>query len=201
MVKRGETVRIRKESASIAFVQVNTGIPVPKVYRTWTEDTNGHTFGYIEMEKVPGVQLEQAWCQMSLAARSTATAEFTDHVKQLRAIPQSEPVGWIGACDGSGTFDCRLSHKAIEEVDPFASEQDFNAFISRNLVRNGTDNYKEQFLPVLKTYEHKIVFTHGDLSSLHIFVDVQSGHILGIIDWEMAGWMPEYWEYLKALYS
>lgn len=30
---------------------------------------------------------------------------------------------------------------------------------------------------------------------------VENGHISGIIDWEQAGWYPEYWEYVKAMWG
>lgn len=40
------------------------------------------------------------------------------------------------------------------------------------------------------------VFTHGDLSSLNILV--RSDEVVGIIDWETAGWYPSYWEYTTA---
>jgi aminoglycoside phosphotransferase len=41
-----------------------------------------------------------------------------------------------------------------------------------------------------------LVFTHGDLSSLNILV--RGGDIVGIVDWETAGWYPSYWEYTTA---
>ena len=37
---------------------------------------------------------------------------------------------------------------------------------------------------------------HGDLSSFNIIAD--DDKVTGIIDWETAGWMPEYWEYTSA---
>ncbi|WPG99016.1 Hypothetical protein R9X50_00181800 [Acrodontium crateriforme] len=40
------------------------------------------------------------------------------------------------------------------------------------------------------------VFTHGDLSSLNILA--RGDDIVGIIDWETAGWYPSYWEYTTA---
>ncbi|KAN0119420.1 Protein kinase-like domain containing protein [Hyaloscypha variabilis] len=40
------------------------------------------------------------------------------------------------------------------------------------------------------------VFTHGDLSSLNVLV--REDQIVGIIDWETAGWYPSYWEYTTA---
>jgi aminoglycoside phosphotransferase (APT) family kinase protein len=45
--------------------------------------------------------------------------------------------------------------------------------------------------------------THGDLQPGNIIVlqDSISGaiKISGIIDWEMGGWYPEYWDIVKAL--
>lgn len=45
------------------------------------------------------------------------------------------------------------------------------------------------------------VFTHADLGAEHILVNPDEGRIVGIIDWEMAGFWPQYWEYRKALYG
>ncbi|KAK0493422.1 hypothetical protein EDD18DRAFT_419801 [Armillaria luteobubalina] len=41
-----------------------------------------------------------------------------------------------------------------------------------------------------------IVFTHGDLWDHNIMVG--QGHITGV-DWEWAGWLPEYWEYTSIV--
>jgi len=40
------------------------------------------------------------------------------------------------------------------------------------------------------------VFTHGDLNPSNIFVC--GDKVVGIIDWETAGWYPSYWEYTSA---
>ncbi|KAK6840103.1 hypothetical protein PG987_005969 [Apiospora arundinis] len=40
------------------------------------------------------------------------------------------------------------------------------------------------------------VFTHGDLNPSNIFV--RGDEVVGIIDWETAGWYPDYWEYTSA---
>ena len=44
---------------------------------------------------------------------------------------------------------------------------------------------------------HRIIFTHGDLKHHNILV--QDGHVTGFLDWESAGWYPEYWEFTTAL--
>jgi thiamine kinase-like enzyme len=40
------------------------------------------------------------------------------------------------------------------------------------------------------------VFTHGDLNPTNILV--RGDQVVGIIDWEFAGWYPCYWEYTSA---
>jgi aminoglycoside phosphotransferase len=48
--------------------------------------------------------------------------------------------------------------------------------------------------------KHDIVFTHADLNLRNILVD-EMGKISGIVDWECAGWYPEYWEYTKMHFT
>ena len=43
-------------------------------------------------------------------------------------------------------------------------------------------------------------FTHGDFASRNIMVK-RDGTITAIIDWDSAGWFPEYWEYTKAMFT
>ena len=42
------------------------------------------------------------------------------------------------------------------------------------------------------------VFTHADIAARNIMVD-ESHHITGILDWEAAGWYPDYWEYANIM--
>lgn len=59
---------------------------------------------------------------------------------------------------------------------------------------------------------HRVVMTHGDLHPRNIMVKwITSGPDVGpsdgnkelvvtsLIDWEMGGWYPEYWEFVKAV--
>jgi aminoglycoside phosphotransferase len=49
----------------------------------------------------------------------------------------------------------------------------------------------------LESLTHDIVFTHGDIAPHNILV-LDDGRIGGLIDWEAAGYYPEYWEYTTA---
>lgn len=44
---------------------------------------------------------------------------------------------------------------------------------------------------------HKWHFTHGDMGPHNILVE--NGRISAVLDWELAGWYPEYWEYVKMI--
>jgi hypothetical protein len=47
-----------------------------------------------------------------------------------------------------------------------------------------------------------IVFTHGDLRPANIIVTATSpAKVVAILDWEQAGWYPDYWEYCKAMFT
>ncbi|KMU85035.1 hypothetical protein CIHG_02818 [Coccidioides immitis H538.4] len=48
------------------------------------------------------------------------------------------------------------------------------------------------------SHKHRIVFTHGDFKAHNILVD-DDGHLSGFLDWESAGWYPEYWEFTTAM--
>ncbi|KAH7310769.1 hypothetical protein B0I35DRAFT_439661 [Stachybotrys elegans] len=60
-----------------------------------------------------------------------------------------------------------------------------------------------QFLgpEVAKVHEssYKTHFTHADLTPRNI--TVRNGRMVSVIDWEFAGWYPEYWEFTKAHYN
>lgn len=44
---------------------------------------------------------------------------------------------------------------------------------------------------------HRLVFTHGDFKEHNVLVD-EEGRLTGWLDWESAGWCPEYWEFTTA---
>ncbi|EPE07127.1 serine threonine protein kinase [Ophiostoma piceae UAMH 11346] len=48
--------------------------------------------------------------------------------------------------------------------------------------------------------QRPLVFTHGDLHPTNILLARREGKVWvsGLIDWECAGWYPDYWEYTSA---
>lgn len=47
--------------------------------------------------------------------------------------------------------------------------------------------------------QYRSVFTHADLNPRNILID--HGRLSGIVDWECAGFYPEYWEFTRLFYG
>lgn len=77
---------------------------------------------------------------------------------------------------------------------PFPDEESFNSFIL-DFRPNVTPKAVLRGLNSLPTCDHRLSFSHADLFQ-HNFI-VRDNKIVGLIDWEFAGWFPEYWEYIK----
>lgn len=114
-------------------------------------------------------------------------------VSQLRTIPNNTGEFRICNSKGGGILDCRIPASQHEDLR-FKTEADFNKYF--------TDPLRKDIAPtVAKSHSipHEIYFTHGDLNMRNILA--QDGKTTGIVDWENAGWLPEYWEYAKIHYT
>ncbi|OAA57878.1 Protein kinase-like domain protein [Niveomyces insectorum RCEF 264] len=193
--KSGDTLRVRREVEAMAYVHGHTSVPVPRVLEShFDTDDNDSWF---RMERVGGSPLDQAWPEMSDGSRARTIHLLKSYFAQLHAVCPPEP-GWIGSCSGGTAYDHRLN--SLFAYGPFKNTADFHDFLVAP-IRNCpnpqlAEKYRTQFPDT-----HKIVFAHADLSWEHIFVDPRTGDVTGIIDWEMAGFWPEWWEYRKALFG
>lgn len=76
-------------------------------------------------------------------------------------------------------------------------DSDLRARIYERYLHCGDSRYKHE-LPDMLLKSASSVFTHGDIAPRNIMVD-ENGNITGIIDWEWAGWYPDYWEYAQIM--
>ncbi|KAI0681737.1 kinase-like domain-containing protein [Earliella scabrosa] len=80
-------------------------------------------------------------------------------------------------------------------MGPFASQTEFKTTLltmAGGAVAHRVPELRRLAAPVLAK-NHRIYFTHGDLHGDNILV--KDNRLSGFIDWEHAGWYPEYWEY------
>ncbi|KAL9092523.1 MAG: hypothetical protein Q9165_004327 [Trypethelium subeluteriae] len=177
----------------------SAGFPVPKVIAYGEHPDTPHAPVSILMTRVPGKPLGEIYKIMTDEERKTVFAELRSILCVMRRW--SHPWGGERICSvtGAGIRSVRVPNHLI---GPCESEAQFN----KDLIRVASDHsfpsrdaFEEKFACAKKmdTMHHPIVFTHGDLK--HHNIMVHNGHVSGFIDWESAGWYPDYWEFTTAL--
>jgi aminoglycoside phosphotransferase (APT) family kinase protein len=178
---------------TISLVQRNTSIPVPSV----TESNIHESGSWFRMDLIPGLPLTNTWMHMSEEAQATTQQDLSNHLSELRAIPPPEPP-YIGSCMGGPAYDHRLNNDL--PCGPYASVSEFHNVLIAPITRCPRPELAVHYRQQLAD-NYKVVFTHADLCGDHILVEPSTGKVTGIIDWEMAGWWPAYWEYTKSLFG
>ncbi|KAF8065063.1 kinase-like domain-containing protein [Lyophyllum atratum] len=181
--------RIREEEAlSMSFAH-SLGLPVPRVL-SYGDDGSGMG-GSIWMTYIPGKLLSQVWAHLPDRERSTIMDELHQCLLRLRACqnPRSPQISSI-----AGTF-IKSFRTCNGVIPPCTDKADFLRYLSPNFRKGREVVFDDETNKVnlLMEMPHSIVFAHGDLYRHNILV--QDGHLSGIIDWECAGWLPEYWDY------
>lgn len=197
LVKFGFHVNPSREAATMRYVlQKCPELPVPVVYDTWTGDDG---LGYISMEPMPGKVLDDAWPEMDSTEKESVMKDYKAMLQRLRSLDPSPnmPIQ-IGAIDGGPAVDHRPSDR--RSGGPFSTEAELNnwllSLVHPEWVKFFSDFYIETIKGGMKD-NHRWRFTHGDIGPHNILV--ANGRITGVIDWELSGWYPEYWEYVKMI--
>lgn len=202
VVKTGDYVRLA-EAETMRFISANTTIPVPKVHNAYVDDVTGHAV--IIMDFVEGEGLDGAWEHMAPEERDTVIQQLRDYVAQLRRFKGD----FIGSVDGSSCNDqyfyeggpaaATTTATTNSRYGPYDTEEDFNLGMVRAMKKDRPFAFVDWTCDIwMDTMtDHEIVLTHGDLDPRNILV--QGSKVVAILDWEYAGFYPEYWEYCKAL--
>jgi len=200
VVKYGANIDL-EEANSTSFVSRNTNIPVPKILGTYTANSKNFIF----MSRVQGKPLSESVHSLSAQEFDTIAVELTLCLDQLRAlrIQTFEQSSYIGSI-GHGECKDAIFRAGSDKRGPFSTELEMHSNICdrwldlRSWGNNKTDNYIHILRRMyFENSSHEIRFTHGDLSPCNIMI--HQGHVSGILDWQEAGWYPEYWEYVNAM--
>ena len=150
------------------------------------------------MSYIPGSTLQELWPTLSTDSKQIIAEQLKSHFDELRAIPSPSPC-YFGSLETHICVDRRqLTRLNVGEHRLISSEKEFNKFIMTDLLHHYPTEYYNMLLSMMRQ-DHRVVLTHGDLHPRNIMV--KDTVVTGIIDWECAGWYPEYWEYIKGLTS
>ena len=205
VVKYGVQIR-ENEGYALLLLENSPSIPSPQLYAMWR---HGDVL-YLVMELIPGQNLRTLWGTLSENEKSSICSQLRQAFTHIRSIPSTGSFGNIVGGPlphlffGSYTGDPRI-------MGPFQTSEDLHAGLAlhaqrqqeRNMRHGWNSEWLARHLPeALK--DQPSTFTHGDLIKQNIMVQEQPGAdgqtdrqflLTGLIDWEMAGWYPQYWEY------
>lgn len=189
-VKFGQDMDL-SEAATLRFLSQNTSLPVPKVLCAFTHGD----MSYIVMERIKGEILGVGWVRRSEESKNKLLTQLKNMVLEMRELRPPKAIV-ISSASGGPLYDGRIAGTSLR-FGPFSSIQSFHRHLRTGMDFNPRLDSEIQDLIKQHDRDHwPIVLTHGDLSSLNILA--RGDDIVGIIDWETAGWYPSYWEYTTA---
>ncbi|KAK2807023.1 hypothetical protein FQN50_005597 [Emmonsiellopsis sp. PD_5] len=191
------------EGVNMLFVHQATKIKVPRVYALYNDPES--STNYIVMEFIEGDTLDTQWASLSHGQKSDITTTLRQYFKELRDL--SSP-GFFGSIGQNrllhGIFWTSQPTPSIN--GPFCSEAALNEALALKYITASdtrttykADFYRRSLSHVFRGHMPK--FTHGDFQRKNIIIkrrpDVTdtSQYEITLIDWEIAGWYPSYWEY------
>jgi aminoglycoside phosphotransferase len=167
------------EFNALKLVRKHTSIPVPFPIDLILSPTGS----FMVTSRVEGDRAGLAIDECTDQEMSLMAQDLRSWIAELHAIKMPTDSSYaISGTSGGACLDYRIG---ALPVGPFRDEKEFNESLRLGILPN-----------LVHRNDHEIVFTHSDLTLRNILV--KDGRISGVVDWENAGWYPEYWEYTKC---
>ncbi|KAI4688456.1 hypothetical protein J4E81_008053 [Alternaria sp. BMP 2799] len=148
------------------------------------------------MTLMPGTTLEAVWPKLDDSLKRSVQAQLNDIFIEVRSLtrPDDMPLGGVA---GEGCQDARRNVRRT--TDPIWTTEDFDDWQFSN-PHYGSPIYIKFLRSLCPPLSQKHVLSHNDLRPANIIVKLEEGQcrVTGIIDWEYAGFYPEYYESTKV---
>ncbi|KZO95482.1 hypothetical protein CALVIDRAFT_538245 [Calocera viscosa TUFC12733] len=123
---------------------------------------------------------------------TTIGLDLRQYLSDMHNIPNPYKYGLCSAA-GAGLDALLFGNNDLPTSEDIRS---FHAWLRERMGRHWPV-MQPRVQPIFSKYDdQQPVFSHGDLSEDNIMV--HNGRLSGLIDWETAGWMPPYWDYVLA---
>lgn len=190
----------RLEEVLATQVCYAAGLPIPRIISYGDHPETPHAPVSILMTRLPGREIGQVYESLNPNAKSRALAEMKMYLSAIRNW--KSPWGEEQVCSITGGA-IRSLRVPDHSIGPCANPQEFHAALLVPAWNSDLSEaeYEEKINRArkLQTLQRPgVKFTHGDFKHHNILVD-KEGHITGFLDWESAGWYPEFWEYTTAM--
>ncbi|TKA25447.1 hypothetical protein B0A50_06314 [Salinomyces thailandicus] len=213
IVKYGYSTTEREGQTLLYLESEVPDIPAPRLYAMYYDSRQL----FLVMQRKPGVRLDYIWPNLTEEEKTSLTTQLRKVMDSLRAATCPQPC-FFGSVDG-GPVPHHLFYsedKNHQISGPFDSEEAFNMglVLRYKEIRdiNEDPDFKARFYAknlgkVL--CGHRSTLTHSDIQLKNIVVLVkgpdrgEQGRVfeIALVDWEDAGWYPDYWEYFTQLVS
>ena len=175
------------------------GMPVPKALSFGEHPNDDLRRFSILMTRLPGFEL----CNSDETLDVEADEPWISQLKAcVVAMRQWRSPYFDGVCSALGTsiWSTRVPRHIM---GPFETQEELHDFLLSAESKVGfcsNDEYEEAKAKANKIRQmpHRNTFTHGDLKAHNILID-RKGQLSGILDWESAGWLPEYWDFTTVM--
>lgn len=199
-VKFGNGIAL-SEAENMKFLATNSAVPVPKVYAAFIDPETNRT--YIIMDYIPGDDLQKLLPSLTPSEKTVICRLVRNAIVELRKIPAPDYLGTLNRQPyNDGVFRPEDDNPLIP--GPFASQDEMNRGLLEKLRQLESPQYVRLLQEMVERtlHGHQTVFTHGDLQPKNIMVErvdaAGPGFKTTLVDWEMAGWYPEFWEFCNA---
>lgn len=198
-IKMSSLVR-PSEGQVVQFVRRRTNIPVPFVVDNVTMD--GVTA--LVLSRLPGKTVIEVRDIMDDRHSHQLSGQLASLLSQLRSIPPlSESVCGFGNGNGNTPVHCERVAMGANPRGPWKSISNFHDYLVTrarlDIPPSKVDDVWAQ-IRLSHSRQHRVCLTHNDLGPQNILVD-EHFNVTGLIDWEAAAWMPEYWLVVNFVFS
>ncbi|PGG97453.1 hypothetical protein GX51_07316 [Blastomyces parvus] len=192
VVKLGPNISLTDADMTAHIQSYSTDIPVPLPLGVLS--LGGITYAF--MRRIDGCSLDKLWPDLTDIEKCSVRDQLDLILEKLRSLPL--PNQYLGGGNPPQCVDCRM----VKRTSPLFMENEtqFNKFLLSGNYQPGLEPYVEFIRPMLRD-NHRLVLTHGDLHPRNILGVREGGgvQVTGLIDWEVGGVYPEYWEFVKSL--
>lgn len=210
LIKYGRATPEREGQTLLYLEHALPKLPVPRLYAMYHDGADL----FVVMERIHGPNLNDIWQRLTHNEKESITQSLRTTFDDMRQATGPETTRY-GSVEGTP-----IPHHLFWDPDedpvycgPFDNESQFNSGLLAQYKRiqeeNNLPSYKLNFYSshlgdVLSG--HRPVFTHADVQRKNMIVIDQNETTperlrsckVALVDWESAGFYPEYWEYFAA---
>ncbi len=195
--------RVNIEADTHQFVTDNAdSIPVPRIHGQWlSPDRRTH---YLLQDAMPGRTLLECWSRLSADARLTVATQVAECMRELAHYRGSRMTTLRGHPLRNNAFTPSLGPEYLPRCRDSRSEiweRVFRPELAREGLTATEPALVQRVRDAMPPCANQLVLTHGDLYAGNVLVDPRTGRLTGIIDWESAGFWPEWFQYARIGYG